>query len=295
MAHILHLIPYAGWNNCIHLTNSICEAVITTEVGPRIVRYGKVGGPNLLYLDEFAAGQTEETKTWRAYAGRSFDAVVDGDIFLPPENTPVSYTLGTDRIDFDSVDFDGLSKTISIRMCRRGGLEIKQTFTNTSNTSKQVYAIGSTLLPSGGIAAMPLTHKPVTGFNRPELRQGQTLSLIEPNQVNPAEFEIAGHADELWCGYFHQGQLFIMTSPPTEGTYDGDTNICFSADPKRARICSYSPKQTLASGESLTHIEVWNIFDRMPRPIDEKQAIKALRNNKFYYEFRKMPVRGIDY
>lgn len=295
MAHILRLIPYAGWNNCIHLTNTVCEAVITTEVGPRIVRYGKVGGPNLLYLDEFAAGQTEETKTWRAYAGHSFDAFVDGDCFLPPENVPVGYTLGADRIDFDTVAFGDVSKTVSIRMCRRGGLEIKQTVTNTSDAPRRVTIQGNTLLPSGGVAAMPLTAAPVNGQGRPELKQGKALSLIEPDQVYPSEFEVAGLADELWCGYFHQGQLFIMTSPAMEGVYANDVNVSFSANPRRVKISSYSPEISLAPGESLTHTEVWNIFDQLPRPETEAQAAEELRNNKFYYEFRKMPVRGIDY
>ena len=295
MAHILRVIPYAGWNNCIHLTNTVCEAVITTDVGPRIVRYGKVGGPNLLHVDEFAAGQTEETKTWRAYAGHSFDAFIDGDIFLPPENTPVGYTLGADRIDFDPVQFDGVSKTISIRMCRRGGLEIKETITNTGDAPISVTVQGNTLLPSGGIAATPLTATPVKGGDRPELKQGETLALIEPDQVYPSEFEVAGLADELWCGYFHQGQLFIMTSPAVEGEYKDGVNVSFSANPRRVKISSHSPEVTLAPGESVTLTEVWNVFDQLPRPKNEEEAVEELRNNKFYYEFKKMPVRGIDY
>lgn len=295
MAHILRLIPYAGWNDCIHLTNTVCEAVISTTVGPRILRYGKVGGPNLLYLDEFAAGQTEETKTWRAYAGHSFDAFIDGDIFLPPENTPVTYTLGADRIDFDPIQFDGVSKTISLRMCRRGGLEIKQTITNTGDAPKTVTIQGNTLVPSGGVAAIPLTQPPVKGAGRPELRQGETLALIEPDQVYPSEFEVAGHADELWCGYFHQGALFIMTSPAVEGSYANDVNVSVSANPRRVKISSHSPEVVLAPGECLLHTEVWNVFDQLPRPQNEAQAAEELRNNKFYYEFRKMPVRGIDY
>lgn len=295
MAHILRVIPYAGWNNCIHLSNTVCEAVITTDVGPRIIRYSKVGGPNLLHVDEYAAGQTEETKTWRAYAGHSFDAYVNGDIFLPPENVPVTYTLGADRIDFDPVQFDGVSKTIAIRMCRRGGLEIKETITNTGDAAISVAVQGNTLLPSGGIAAMPLTAAPVMGGERPELKQGEKLSLIEPDQVYPSDFEVAGHADELWCGYFHQGQLFIMTSPEVEGEYKDDINVSFSANPRRVKISSHSPEVVLQPGESVTLTEVWNIFDQLPRPKDEAEAVEALRNNKFYYEFKKMPVRGIDY
>ena len=156
MAHIVRVIPYAGWKNCIHITNTVFEAVITADVGPRIVRFSRVGGPNMLWLDEFTAGQTEETKTWRAYGGHSFDAIVDGDLYLPPENELLEYELTADGVEFHDVQKNGVTKTIAIRMCRRGGLEIKETITNAGDEPRVVTVNGNTLLQGGGVAAMPL-------------------------------------------------------------------------------------------------------------------------------------------
>ena len=39
---------YAGWPNCVWLSNGKVDVVVTTDVGPRIIRYGFVGGQNLL-------------------------------------------------------------------------------------------------------------------------------------------------------------------------------------------------------------------------------------------------------
>jgi len=45
-------IEYGGWANCWRVTNGIIEAVVTADVGPRVMRYGFVGGQN--FFKEFA-------------------------------------------------------------------------------------------------------------------------------------------------------------------------------------------------------------------------------------------------
>ena len=38
---------YQGWPNCYLISNGVVEAIVTGDVGPRIIRYGFVGGRNL--------------------------------------------------------------------------------------------------------------------------------------------------------------------------------------------------------------------------------------------------------
>lgn len=296
MAHIVRVIPYAGWKNCIHITNTVFEAVITAEVGPRIVRFSRVGGPNMLWLDEFAAGQTEETKTWRAYGGHSFDAIVDDEAYLPPENQPVGYELMADGVQFAPVEKDGLSKTIAVRMCRRGGLEIKETITNLGSEPRRVTVNGHTLLRGGGVAAVPFGQEDdvLCGSVCPEIERGERLALIEHDESEPNGFRLHFGLEELWCGYFSQGNLFIMTSPKQEEPCANGVNLSLEASARRFRMSSYSPEKTLQSGESFLHTEVWNIFTGMPSPCCEEEAEAMLKNNKYFYEFCKKPVPCID-
>ena len=39
---------YGGWKRCLKLSNGKIEMVITTDVGPRVVRYGFEGKENVL-------------------------------------------------------------------------------------------------------------------------------------------------------------------------------------------------------------------------------------------------------
>lgn len=296
MAHIVRLIDYAGWKNCIHITNTVFEAVLTTEVGPRIIRFARVGGPNMLWLDEFTAGQTEETKTWRAYGGHSFDAVIDGDPYLPPENAPVAYELTKDGVIFETVEKNGVAKTIAVRMCRRGGLEIKETIANNGNEPRTVVVNGNTLLHGGGVAAMPLKKEDELLFGSvcPKVQRGENLALVEHDESEANGYKLLFNLDELWCGYFSKGNLFIMTSPKMDEPYAGGVNLSLEASPRRFRMSSYSPEKVLQPGESVLHTEVWNIFTGMPCPSGEEKAAAMLKNNKYFYEFCKKPVPCID-
>ena len=38
---------YKGWKNCYRVTNGEIELIVTSDVGPRVIRFGFVGGQNL--------------------------------------------------------------------------------------------------------------------------------------------------------------------------------------------------------------------------------------------------------
>lgn len=300
MVHTIKKINYAGWDDCVYLSNGVFEAVVSTQVGPRILRYSRVGGPNLFYLDQYAAGMTEELKVWRLYGGHTFDFYIDDKKILQPENAPVGVRLEASSMHFDPMPMGdtGITKQISIRMCRRGGLEVKETLTNTSDAPINVTAAATTNLMPGGVAALPATSEAAVRTPREEAdmrrtRFGKELCLVSQDLVKGGEFALDFAADKRWCGYFNQGCMFIVTTPD-EDTFD-NVNIGVAATPERVAITTYSNPVTLQPGESHTHVEVYNIFIEKATPATEEEALEGLHNNKYYYEFVKTPVKGLDY
>jgi len=305
MGHTIKLIDYAGWKNCILLSNGIFEAVISTEIGPRILRYAEVGGANVLYLDEFTAGQTE-APVWRAYGGRRFDYHLNGELVLTVENSPVKYELGDDRVTFylPNDEKTDISKEIMIRMCRRGGLEIKQTLINNGTEIVNISAASATRLQPGGLAVTPWAKgdKVISLFKGQEvdnrrIKEGKELLFIQQDEVSKEEFEFGLLPSEQWCAYFNHGNMFIITCPVVEGDikYVDQVNVAVRGLRNKFEIETRSPIYTLAAGERLTHTEVYNIFTRNYTPKIEEEAKEALKNNKYYYEFVKKPVCGLDY
>lgn len=97
----MEIVRYGGWPNCVRLTNWEIELVATTDVGPRIIRFGFVGGPNLFkeYPDQLGRIGGSE---WRAYGGHRF--------WHAPEVQPRTYWPDNGPVEHD---FDG--KTLALR------------------------------------------------------------------------------------------------------------------------------------------------------------------------------------
>ena len=173
---------------------------------------------------------------------------------------------------------------------------IKETITNAGTEPCVVTVNGNTLLQGGGVAAMPLKEDDAVlcGTVCPEIERGEELALIEHDDSEPNGFKLYFGLDELWCGYFAKGNLFIMTSPKQEEPYANGINLSLEASARRFRMSTYSPEKVLQPGESVLHTEVWNIFTGMPVPCCEEEAAAMLKNNKYFYEFCKKPVPCID-
>jgi hypothetical protein len=77
MKTTIEKVEYKGWKNNLKLSNSEAELIITLDVGPRVIRYGYVGGANV--FKEFDPTR-EFKKRWmslsinRARASKSFIA-----------------------------------------------------------------------------------------------------------------------------------------------------------------------------------------------------------------------------
>lgn len=305
MAHTIKLVDYAGWKNCILMTNGIFEAVITTEIGPRILRYGEVGGANVLYIDEFTAGQTE-APVWRAYGGRRFDYNLNEELILTAENSTTDYEIGDDRVTFRlPIDEQtSISKEIIIRMCRRGGLEIKQTLINNGTEIVNISAVAATRLQPGGLCVTSWTkgNKVKSLFKGEEvdtrrIKEGKELLFVQQDEVSRENFEFGLLPQEQWCAYFNHGNMFIITCPAIEGEleYVDNVNVAVRGLGDKFEIETRSPIYTLGSGEKMTHTEVFNIFTKNYTPKSEEEAKSALKNNKYYFEFKRKPVCGLDY
>lgn len=97
----MELVSYGGWKHCVRLTNGQIELIVTTDVGPRVIRFGHIGGPNLFREFEDQLGLTGGD-SWRPYGGHRFWHAPEQQVRTYwPDNGPVEY------------DFDG--KTLFVR------------------------------------------------------------------------------------------------------------------------------------------------------------------------------------
>src|SRR5437899_4233208 len=85
-------IEYKGWRNCYRVSNGEVELIVTTDVGPRVIRFGFVGGQNLFKEFKAQLGKTGGEQ-WRSYGGhRLWHAPEAPTRTYFPDNVPVKYT-----------------------------------------------------------------------------------------------------------------------------------------------------------------------------------------------------------
>jgi len=65
---MMEIVYFEGWPNCIRMSNREIELIITTDVGPRIIRCGYINGQNLLYIAGTEKGTTGGSE-WHIYGG----------------------------------------------------------------------------------------------------------------------------------------------------------------------------------------------------------------------------------
>src|SRR5437588_13041305 len=83
---------WSGWPNCYRISNGEVELIVTTDVGPRVIRYGSVGGQNL--FKEFTAqlGKSGEKK-WQPRGGHR--------VWAAPEIQPITYALDNGPVKYE--------------------------------------------------------------------------------------------------------------------------------------------------------------------------------------------------
>jgi hypothetical protein len=113
---------YKGWPNCYRVSNGEIELIVTGDVGPRVVRFGFVGGQNL--FKEFAdqLGRSGEEKFQLRGGDRVWKAPEDPVATWAPDNVPVVVLVTpTGLVAREPIEpLTNLQKEIEIRMAPSG-------------------------------------------------------------------------------------------------------------------------------------------------------------------------------
>src|SRR5947209_9343419 len=83
---------YAGWKNCYRVSNGEVELIVTADVGPRVIRYGFVGGQNLFKEYAEQLGGAGEEKFQLRGGDRVWKAPEDPIATWAPDNVAVEIT-----------------------------------------------------------------------------------------------------------------------------------------------------------------------------------------------------------
>ncbi len=272
---------YKKYGECVSFEANDIKLLVTIELGPRIIFYGK-DNKNILFEDlqdttskggEFFDKNLSGKGIWHLYGGhRLWKSPEYMDTYYPDNSKVKVEYLKDGSVCFTSdVEITtGLQKSIIIKMANDGSLEVTQIMKNASKeTIKDISAWGLTVLANGAKAEFNLS-KEDTGFlpnrnivlwsyadvNDERLTISNDKVLVEQKDiVQPIKI---GLYTENEVKAEVNGQLFSIRTDKKVGTYpDFYCNYECYTNNYILEIETLSPLKTIAPNEEIVHKEYW--------------------------------------
>jgi len=273
-------VNFGGWPNCLRLANGKIELIITTDVGPRIIKLGFTGGRNLMFVSPEDQGRTGGDQ-WRIYGGHRLwhaPEVMPRTYF--PDNFPVKYSWDGKMLKLmqDKENTTGISKEIEITMDPgRDQIRILHRLVNHNLWDIEISAWAITALAPGGKAVLPhepyidpalhlLPSRPVVLWHYTEMKDprwiwGNRYIQLLQDPVRRSEQKIGILNKQGWAAFILGEDVFIKSvSFDPEAQYpDYGSNNEIYTNGDLLEVETLGPVKKLAPGKSLKHTEKWKL------------------------------------
>ncbi len=310
---------YKGWKNNLKISNGEAELIVTLDVGPRVIRYGYVGGANVFKEFDEQIGKSGE-KEWMIRGGhRLWHAPEEIKRTYELDNSPVKWEKLGDagaRVIQDVEPHTGIQKEMDITLDAEGtGVKVVHRLRNRNMWDVELAPWALTMMAPGGVEIIPLPEKiahpgsiepgekpdyrgfvanqtmivwPFTDLADPRWRWGTRYITLrqDANAKKPVKLGLAHK--EGWVAYLNNGVLFVKEIEYQEGRQyaDGGSNFETFTNKDFLEVETLGPVARIAPGGSIEHVERWRLLKGVPGETSDA-AIDANIKLKVEALFRK--------
>ena len=271
---------YKGWANCYKVSNGEVELIVTADVGPRIMRYGFVGGQNLLkeYTDQL--GKSGEEKFQLRGGHRVWKAPEDPIATWAPDNVPVQITVNPQGlVAREPVEpLTGLQKELTIVLAPAGSeVTITHKVINKTLFPLEYASWALSMMAQNGVAITgfpprgthpqnleatnPLVMWAYTDLSDPRWKFTKKYLTLRQDPQNPVPQKIGHFNPKTWGAYYLNNELFLKKyTPEPDKTYT-DFGCSFETftNSEFLEMETLSPNTKVAPGQSVSHVEHWTL------------------------------------
>lgn len=297
---------YKSWGKCIKITNGSIEALATVEIGPRIIRFGAVGGENMFFEDESGTVGNDDAsiaeafgsgEVWKIYGGHRLwhSPEVMPRTYLP-ENHPVKYEILENGVRLFPRELKEINtqNIMEITMSDDGEVTVLHTVINIGFWDIKLAPWAITVMAKGGLEVVPMTDRdtgylsnrnlilwPYTKINDKCVKWHDRYVTVESiaRADKDEAFKIGINNEDGYAMYFNKDSLFVkrfgydgQAEYPDNGcNFETYTNDVF------LECETLGGMKMLKPGERVEHTEKWSLFTGVKRPEgieDIKSAVK---------------------
>lgn len=294
-------VPYLGSLKNIRLSNGTVELLLTTDYGPRIMRYAFMGSRDEDNLFAILPGPTTTTELgeWWIRGGHR--------LWHAPESMPYTYETDNDpiqaKVEGNTVKLiqpvektTRIQKEIWVTLDPKGShVTVTHKLTNKGFTAVELACWALSVMNTGGVAIFPqepygphpenlLPARPLvlwsyTNMSDPRWMWGKSFVTLkqDPGMKDPQKVGFLNKPG--WAGYLRNKTLFLKRFPYEPGkTYpDFNCNMETFTNDKFLEVETLGPLVTLKRGEAVTHTEHWWLFNNVDIGTSEAGIAAALQ------------------
>jgi hypothetical protein len=286
-------IAYGGWPNCYRLSNGSVELIVTTDVGPRVIRFGFIGDEN-----EFKEYKDQEGKTggdeWRIYGGhRLWHAPEAMPRTYWPDNYPVEATADQDhlRVIQPVETTTGIQKEIELTLdAGSNHVTLIHRLRNKSLWPVELAPWMLTVMEVGGkviipqppykshdAELLPLRSMAIWGYTNmrdPRYLWGTRYIVLSQDTQAKEPTKVGVGVMEGWASYARKGHLFLKRfNYVPGGKYpDFGSSVETFTNAEMIELETVGPLTSLQPGAVVEAREDWYLFKGLA-PISDEDSI----------------------
>ena len=290
----LKQITYGGWPNCHQLSNGSVDLVLTTDVGPRIIRFGFVDEENE-FVELAGLGQTGSDE-WYSYGGHR--------LWHAPENMPRTYFPDNNPVKLEEHDgfvrliqsvepTTGIQKEIDLYLDNESAkVRVIHRLINKNMWTVELAPWALSVMTTGGVGIIPLPPRGPHGLNMlpansmalwaytdmadPRWVWGRNFIMLNQDETMIEPQKVGLWVPDGWTAYARNGHLFVKTFDPKENEThpDFNSNVELFTNEEILEVETLGPLVKLAPETAVTHTETWHLFKNVPQPKTEADIIK---------------------
>jgi len=273
-------VNYKGWPNSYRVSNGQIELIVTGDVGPRIIRYGFVGGQNLLKEFDAQLGKSGEKDFQLRGGDRVWKAPEDAVATWAPDNVAVAVEITKNGVIATAPvePLTGLQKQITVEMAATGtSVTVTHRIVNKTLFPLEFAPWALTMMAPGGTAVAGF---PARGAYPAHLEATNPLVLwaytdlsdkrwgllkkyltLRQDPSNPVPQKLGMFNANTWAAYFLHGEAFLKQYQADTSKVYPDFGCSFETftNNEFLEVETVGPMTKLEPGQGVNHVEHWSL------------------------------------
>ena len=287
----MEIVPFAGWERNARIVCNDVELIVTLEVGPRVISYGPVGGPNLFVVHGDDAGKTGGEE-FRGYGGHRLWIAPEEELrTMRPDNDEVDYQIEDGFHVFTSKpDVYNTQKQIRIRPepDRDRFVLVHRVYNHTpydlefAAWTPTQCRTGVVLVPQAPYAshsdqllpARPIVLWAYTKMTDPRWTWGDHVIRLRHDPAATSPQKVGARVDQGYAAAVVDGHMFLKRfgCDPDEYYPDFDCNFETFTRADMLEIESLGPMEVVPPGEYAEHQETWYLVPNVSVPDGDEEC-----------------------